>query len=103
MSRVMVGIDGKVSEVVVATCLMRWREFDVSKDVVGDAMARENSSKSAMKAPEGGIARQLAWWIAFVRLWSCEERCLDVTQVLRLFCHSLGVDVCLRFRETSEV
>ena len=100
---VMVGIDGKVSEVAVATCRMRWREFDVSKDVVGDAMARENSSKIAMKAPEDGITRQLIWWITFVRLWSCEERCLDVTQVSRRFCRSFGVDVCSRFRGTFGV
>jgi hypothetical protein len=65
MSIVMVGIDGRMSEVevakvVVATCRLRWRESVASRDVVGDAMARVSSSKSIMMALGDGIARQFA-------------------------------------------
>ena len=56
MSIVMVGIEGKMSEVVVATWRLRWREWVASRDVVGDAMASVNSSKTVMMAPGNGIA-----------------------------------------------
>lgn len=63
MSIVIVGIDGKISEVevarvVVATCRLRWREYVASRGVVGDAMARVSSSRIAITAFGDGIARQ---------------------------------------------
>lgn len=80
---VMVEIDGKVSEVVVATCRMRWRESFVSKDAVGDARARVTSISSiTIKAPGDGIAKQFALWVASVRfLLLLEDRYFAVTQV----------------------
>jgi hypothetical protein len=64
MLMVMVGIDDKMSEVVVptvvvATCRLRWRESVASRDVVGDAMARVSSSRIAIIFGDG-IARQFA-------------------------------------------
>ena len=60
MSMVMVGSDGKMSEGVVAICRLRWREFVVSRDMVGDAMVRLSSSKIATIIPGDGIARRSA-------------------------------------------
>jgi hypothetical protein len=98
MSMVMVGIDGKTAEVVVATCRMRWRESVASRDVVGDAMVRVTSIRIAMMVPGDGIARQFARWVAFVSLL-CEAGCLDVTQVSRSFVIiHLGSDFCCCFR-----
>lgn len=56
---VMVGIDGKVSEVAVATCRTRWCESSASRVVVGDAMVRASSSKTAARVPGDGIAGKL--------------------------------------------
>lgn len=57
---VMVGIDGKVSEVVVATCRMSWRDFVASRVVVGDTATRVSSSNIARMVPGDGITRQFA-------------------------------------------
>jgi hypothetical protein len=56
---VMVGIDGKVSEVAVAACRTRWCESFAWRVVVGDAMARVSSSKIATRVPGDGIAGKL--------------------------------------------
>jgi hypothetical protein len=54
---VILGIDGRMSELVVATvaiatCRLRWREFVASRDVVGDVTARMSSSKKTLRAHE---------------------------------------------------
>lgn len=58
---VMVGRDGRMSEDVVAICRLIWREFVVSRDVVGDARLRvSSSSKIVVMVPGDGIARRSA-------------------------------------------